>query len=172
METNAQDSQDEGELHGVYTIAQIPVFNLSVLEQAKMQYRLTLSPVDALGNAYMLLNIVSAQEEIILKQFKECESERSGDLTIKEYREEIEKILINPRTAAKIVGYVFLHKVSHNCNIIFDRYMVRLNDSLPMKRSNPEGKGINRLFSITPEANVKEILERGRRRADKVSKAK
>ena len=125
---------NERELQGIYTISQIPLFNLSVLENAKTQFMLSLKRGGSDENreaADALLNIICLQEETIQKQFGECgriKSDSDG-MTITEYREELE-IALMTKNMSRLLNTMVMRRIAHRCNLIFDAYMVRLNDAL------------------------------------------
>lgn len=162
MAENETPSANEGEVQGIYTISQIPIFNLSVLESAKTQFMLTLKRGSYAENteaADALLNIVCLQEEMILKQFGECEKIKSADgKTITQYRRQLENTLLAGKRTSKLLNTQVLRRIAHRCNLIFDTYMVRLNDSLPMQRINPEEKLYARLFALVPNAKPKALI--------------
>ncbi len=93
-----------------------------------------------------------------MEQFGECEKEKTPkNITITEYREAIEDALMTGKNASKLLTTPMLRHIVHECNLIFDKYMVRLNDALPMQRTTPGEKLNNRLFALVPKANPEKI---------------
>ena len=158
-EGDAYVAPESGEMQGIYTISQIPIFNLSVLENAKTTFMLNLNKGgDEMEAANTLLNILCLQEETIEKQFGECKSVKDSDgVALPEYRDQLETAMMTGKNASKLLNTLTLRRIAHACNKIFDKYMVRLNDALPMQRINPEEKLGNRLFALVPDAEPKKM---------------
>jgi hypothetical protein len=146
------------EYRGIYTIAQVPIAKLFMIEGALTNFMLELG-VNAPMNmaADRLLNILCLQEELIIKQFKECSLKSPEGLTLQEYIEELGALVENADT--RYITTPLLRRVAHNANKIFDAYMDLLNDKLPMERRNPKIKLAEKIFAMVPNANPEKLVK-------------